>query len=70
MDEKKWVEIMFTLYSIQWMLATGVNFLLATDPTLVGQYSIHIFDFVIGSSLGVFAVQMIEYMRGLIFVES
>lgn len=52
------------------MLVTALNFLLATDPNMVGDYSIHIMDFLIGAVAGVFTVQLIEYMRGLLFVES
>jgi len=34
MEEKQFVETMFQLYSINWMLATAFNFLLASDPHL------------------------------------
>ena len=33
-DEKVFVETMFQLYSLFWMLATAFNFLLAADPHL------------------------------------
>ena len=31
-EEKIWVETMFQLFSIHWMMATAFNFLLASDP--------------------------------------
>ena len=33
-DEKVFVETMFELYSLFWILATAFNFLLAADPHL------------------------------------
>lgn len=68
-EEKQYVETMFQLYSIFWMLATGFNFLLASDPFLESYYCQQTCDFLIGAICGIFAVQLIEYMRGFIFVE-
>lgn len=33
-EEKVFVETMFQLFSIHWMMATAFNFLLASDPNL------------------------------------
>ena len=70
MDEKRWVETMFTLYSIWWMLVTSVHFLLASDPSLTGRWSVNILDFLIGAISGVYCVQLVEYLRGFIFIDS
>ena len=70
MEQKQWVEVMFQLYSIQWMLATSFNFLLASDPFLESHCCQQTCDFLIGAICGVFAVQLIEYARGFLFVES
>ena len=52
------------------MLLSGINFLLASDPTFVGNYSVQILDFLIGANCGVFAVTLIEYLRGFFLVEA
>ena len=70
LDEKLWVQTMFSLYCWQWIIATTVNFLLSSDPTLIGSWSYKIFDFCIGASCGIFAVTLIEYLRGFFIVDS
>ena len=68
-EEKEYVERMFGLFSFHWILVTGMNFLLATDPFLESQTSQTILDFIIGAICGVNIVILIEYVRGWFFVE-
>ena len=69
-DEKVFVETMFQLYSLFWMLATAFNFLLAADPHLESPCCQQICDFIIGALCGIFCVTLIEYMRGFLLVDS
>lgn len=39
LEEKQWVEQVFKLYAIFWMLATGIHFNLASDPHLLSHWN-------------------------------
>ena len=53
LDEQKHVEVMFHLFSIHWIIATALNFMMASDPYLVREITLHGRDFGIGALLGV-----------------
>ena len=62
--ERDHVAIMFHLFSILWIIATAMNFVMASDPYLLTETSMHIRDFGIGALLGVTVVILIEFLRG------
>ena len=68
MAEREHVAVMFHLFSILWIIATALNFVMASDPYLLTETSMHIRDFGIGALLGVTVVILIEFMRGF-FIE-
>ena len=64
MAEREHVSVMFHLFSIYWIIATSLNFVMASDPYQLNEFTMHVRDFGIGAILGVTCVILLEFARG------
>ena len=64
MAEREHVSVMFHLFSIYWVIATSLNFVMASDPYQMNEFTMHVRDFGIGAILGVTCVILLEFARG------
>ena len=62
--EREHVAIMFHLFSVYWIIATSLNFVMASDPYMLSETTNNVRDFGIGAILGVTCVILLEFARG------